>query len=834
MVKDQPMPTSPKELIESICAELCSAKGTQIARHYENALTLIAQVVFTRSSGFILEFIQNAEDAGLGLQGPGHFSIFLNAERLKIVHNACPFKEENVRAICGIQSSKRPERGTLGYLGIGFKSVFKVTTRPHIFSGGYHFKFDKSHWPDSAGLWRVLPIWVNQAPQARAGTGPEAVEPDKTTFIVPLQKADFYDHLAEDIKKLGTELYLFLRWLRRIEIHDEETGLRWSLENLGEDEEGITTLSRDGATQRFKFFRKAVRVPKKVQEDELTQQFRENVKQREIAIAFALDAEGNLAPSEAGAMYGGVYSFLPLGETSSGAKFPIQADFLVQPGRDAINAEAAWNHWLVEEVEKLCEEAIDEFKKHAKWKFQFLSVFANDSSVGEAYQQLFRPKLFEPLKTYLNETPCVPTKSGDWAKPDEVVRVDEEISAIEGLGQTGFLKDSEIGLAFVGEEKQLADPSVLDGAVSIRKVGRSGLLSNAEFLQAKGKEHDAPAWFRKLYSWLRAHPTHYTYIERRRTYQTTTRYHDFEIVLTGDHKVMHGGKVSLIDIPVADSLVSDLANELAKSRPVLHPDLLAHVSSPEEAEELKGFLTGFMGVQILDAKKVCEEALLPRILVGAPKPSADSLIRYTKDCRKVLGTSLPVGVEFWVATKEGHVRPAKETLLAVEYCPQPDWEPNQRYLGGLHFVSPAYIDGDDPNHLQAWRQFFSRGGVREAPEGGVEEFAVNYVREHLSSSCTQVRSVEKRKVGYDLEAIDQTGEVMRVEVKGQSAESPVELVGNEADAADTHGNDFFLFVVCGIPENPKMYRVRNPAAVGKKNNITIPVSVWKARRVQQP
>jgi hypothetical protein len=32
---------------------------------------------------------------------------------------------------------KRPELGTIGYLGIGFKSVFKITDSPHIFSGRF-------------------------------------------------------------------------------------------------------------------------------------------------------------------------------------------------------------------------------------------------------------------------------------------------------------------------------------------------------------------------------------------------------------------------------------------------------------------------------------------------------------------------------------------------------------------------------------------------------------------------------------------------------------------------------------------------------------------------
>jgi len=432
-----------KEIIEDIAKELNSAQGTWIARSYQNTLRLISQVVFTRSTGFILEFIQNAEDAGQGLSTRGVFQIKLNRQRLKIVHNGNPFNEANVRAICGVQSSKRPEQGTLGYLGIGFKSVFKVTSCPQIYSNGFQFRFDRSHWPNPAdSLWRVLPVWVDSSP--------EPVESDKTTFIIPLEKESFYAHLLEGVKNLGTRLYLFLRWLKRIDIEDEVSGGKWTLENLGEDEQEITTLRRDGEIQRFKFFRATVKVPPYVQEDDLTHEFRANVQEREIAVAFSLDTEGNLCPSEAGAMYGGVYSFLPLGEASSGAKFPIQADFLVQPGRDAINCEVRWNHWLVEEIEKLCRTAIEEFKAHDRWKYQYLPMFATDFSSSDAYTQLFLPKLLKPLAEYLEGHASIPTESRGWAKPSEVVRLTEPEAAAKALTDMGVLEKETIASVLGG------------------------------------------------------------------------------------------------------------------------------------------------------------------------------------------------------------------------------------------------------------------------------------------------------------------------------------------------------------------------------------------------
>lgn len=143
-----------KKVVDEIRKEIEASRETHIWSDYVNALKLISQVVFTRGSGFILELIQNAEDAGFGLENQGIFEIRINKERVKVTHNGRPFTENDVKAICGIRSSKKPERGTLGYLGIGFKSVFKVTDCPEIYSNGFQFKFDRNHpdWKDPSKI----------------------------------------------------------------------------------------------------------------------------------------------------------------------------------------------------------------------------------------------------------------------------------------------------------------------------------------------------------------------------------------------------------------------------------------------------------------------------------------------------------------------------------------------------------------------------------------------------------------------------------------------------------------------------------------------------------
>src|SRR5207247_2650392 len=162
----------------------------------------------------------------------------------------------------------------------------------------------------------------------------------------------------------------------------------------------------------------------------------------------ALDPSDRLAPSEAMASYGGVYSFLPLVESKSGAAFPIQADFLVQPGRDAINYEAPWNHWLVDEVAALCKKAITAFVAHPTWRYEFLPVFSFTHAPGnEGYEKLFGPRLIEPVERFLNTEACVPTVQGSLAPLQRLVRLTEERSAAEALVSHRLLTWDEMATA---------------------------------------------------------------------------------------------------------------------------------------------------------------------------------------------------------------------------------------------------------------------------------------------------------------------------------------------------------------------------------------------------
>ena len=151
------------------------------------------------------------------------------------------------------------------------------------------------------------------------------------------------------------------------------------------------------------------------------------------------------------------------------------------------------------------------------------------------------------------------------------------------------------------------------------------------------------------------------------------------------------------------------------------------------------------------------------------------------------------------------------------------------FVTGLSFIDNAYLkDNPSDDDLKSWREFFKVAGIKENPDNGVEQFAINFAMDKLKGKYQNIQLVEKLKYGFDIQAETFDGVPIRVEVKGVSSEQDVELTGNEADAADTYKSSFYLCVVASIPNSPAIYLVNNPASAGKKDKLTIPVDVWKA------
>jgi hypothetical protein len=124
--------------VDRIRRDIEESRGSRLWSDSINMLNTVSESIFSLSAHFILELLQNAEDAGPKNGRPkGKIEFTISQTRIKITHNGIPFSDKNVDAICGVRSTKHPSEGTLGFLGIGFKSVFKITDCPQIHSGPF-------------------------------------------------------------------------------------------------------------------------------------------------------------------------------------------------------------------------------------------------------------------------------------------------------------------------------------------------------------------------------------------------------------------------------------------------------------------------------------------------------------------------------------------------------------------------------------------------------------------------------------------------------------------------------------------------------------------------
>jgi len=382
----------------------------------------------------------------------------------------------------------------------------------------------------------------------------------------------------------------------------------------------------------------------------------------------------------------------------------------------------------------------------------------------------------------------------------------------------------------------IAHPLAKDNyLIPIRKVDRKAFLANDDFLEKKAAAKDGVDWFRRLYLWLWSHPKEERAPDDRRK-KRSVGYWQSRIVLGADRQLYEGGNVWLPDLPGTDPLLKSLAAQIQLSKPVVHPTILAGAADDQEQTQLRRFLTGYTGVQPLNAKAVCEEAVLPAILTGSsPQPPASQLVEHTRMCQKWLGAEGIRGKgELWALTKAGEVRAAKEVLLSGEFRPQPNWEVNCQYLQSPNFLSAHYLTGGaEAEELESWRSFFEAGGARRSPDNGVEVFAMNYVQEVLKANYVSITPVDKVNYGYDLEARTKPGDVVRIEVKGMTEDGEAELSANETAKAEQYRDKYHLCIVSGIPENPVLYTVPDPAApgVGRKDKLRLPVEIWRTYRV---
>jgi len=331
---------------------------------------------------FIFELLQNAEDAlsrRMGWDGSRAVSFDLTHTTLRIEHFGMPFDEADVRGICGIAESTK-DFTAIGRFGIGFKSVYAVTSRPEIHSGTEAFAIENFVWPD----------------------GVPAIDrdPDATVILIPLATSSDHGDLARGLGRLDPAALLFLREIEEIAwtVEGGRSGLYLrEAQEIGRNVRRVTLIGQERGqsdiVEQWLIFSRAVSTAD-----------RRHAGYVEIAFRMEEDSESKkerITPVGRSPM---VVFFPTVVETHLG--FLVQGPYRTTPSRDNVPRGDAWNRLLVGETAALLREALSWLRNN-----DFLDTAAlrclplDQAKFGDA--SMFEP-VYESVKTALSSDALLP------------------------------------------------------------------------------------------------------------------------------------------------------------------------------------------------------------------------------------------------------------------------------------------------------------------------------------------------------------------------------------------------------------------------------------------
>ncbi len=290
-----------------------------------NAEELLSKRVYTDPGHFLVELLQNAEDAGAV-----RFKLEFGPRRIVLWHDGIAFDTRDVVGVTSIgQTTKRKQQ--IGFFGVGFKSVYEVTDRPQIYSDVYRFE--------------IADVSI---PKLLAGR-PDDVPPDGTVLVLPLRDPADPDRSPAALFTKARDLdAIVLFTLRRIDVidlslhHDDGTTTRHAVHELAPDARGISRIRQEpeGWVRGYAVhdaehvYHAGGRAPGRAD-------------RTRVMVGVRVDEHG--VPRTLEDDTPTIYSYLPT-EEHSGLRFFVQGHFDVPVDRERITQDSRWNEWILSKV----------------------------------------------------------------------------------------------------------------------------------------------------------------------------------------------------------------------------------------------------------------------------------------------------------------------------------------------------------------------------------------------------------------------------------------------------------------------------------------------------
>ncbi len=812
------------------------------------------QKAFPRYGSFLMEFVQNADDAKSTA-----LRIELTNNKVVISNNGVPFNESNVDSICKAGRSSKTPKDYIGYLGVGFKSIFLISDSTEIYSGDFTFKFAKNEWQDASHIpWQIIPIWLDNPTI-------EADEKFGTKFNISLRDTKLLNIVKDEVtpSHLNDRIILFLRRIKKIDITNPNENYartiaksdniskskEYEIYNLQEYEN--TNLKKE---DRWLIFKASCDVPDEVKNDSMTKDWeRHDVEKREVLAAFKLDNENNLVLEKEGTAHIGVFSFLPLKEIPSGLNFLIQADFLTNPGRGELARECLWNEWLAKEVSNLIiNSAIQTFLKNDKWKLNFTEILYS----LEGGHELFENNIKKPLRDYLEKSSIIISEDGSLAKSEEVILMNEDIK--------GLLNNDDFKVIYPNKKivhkdcKPNKNLQIEKTPTEIRYFLDSE--EGKKLLQYKASSKDIN-WFKELYSKL-VKKYDYNYFYRKYARYNVehddfwNRMRDFPtpLMLTDEYGLAKINEAYILlkklDIPI----------EVKDNFKLVHPDLVKGDGFKEFIKKINEDRYHY----IPPSKKLIREltendiknfineqetlGLNPEKWRTLSDEEKFEKIKYLKKLKEQKYMDLSKFTFITIKTKSEKWIPAQDIIFSKEYLPEYNIEiiANEKKLYDLplDYLNIEFIKNLSEDEIKKWHRFFEELGVDSKLKD--KKFVKNLVQriavltalkyEEGKGRLPKELTHSEETGGYDIksqeEEIEGSGQIQSedkfIEVKGRRQPNPdIFLTSKQYKMLKEKQDKYFVYLVKDCLRYPTLCVTRGDKLFDiTDTKIIIPFDKW--------
>jgi len=614
------------------------------AKTLYNAVKKLAHDIYDKKSHFIFELIQNAEDNAYReeIKPTLLFSLKENNEAVELIieNNETGFIEENVKALCDVgESTKSKHQGYIGEKGIGFKSVFQITSCPKIFSNG--FKFSLPEKDEKCDLGYIVPNWIANISENN--------KYDWTTIVLPINKSNDYNvqTVIKDLQDIEPEIILFLEKLQSMEIgvsiHDENYEILIEKNISKKPLIELTYIKKQddledaGKSVSFWLTSKEINKP-----EYITGEKREDVKSRKVSIAIPINSKE---------LSSKLFAYLPVWDNTD-LPFMINADFLLTSSRTGIKTDERWNHWLRDYIADVYKEAFLSSLKSDKLDMeQKYSVYA---SVPLDSCKDFLVPVVEQIHDKLKNSACILTTPDcnleklnlNLEKPEKTRKADKAFYDL-------FMNDTEPPDYLINTVK-LVCPEINKKkyeqqlkAIGVEKIGPSDLfecLKETEWLNDHSLE-----WFTTLYKFLSSKTQKYSILFNTKDTDTTlpddSILHDYSInklsiVPTKTDNIDSFELKGTYEQPIYFSCDDESAKKLKAAdkwlSQIMHmvfldPKFLEFIENgkQEDANSIKNFMQEQLDIHDFDLNNCCND-ILQKLKQTYKTLEADVLIKTTE------------------------------------------------------------------------------------------------------------------------------------------------------------------------------------------------------------